>query len=138
MSLHLFTLAQANALVPDVEALLAEARAAMADARDAAANLEDLSIVWGEAISDPACEAHEEWLGYQDRLASHSGAVNAVLERFEALGIQVKDIEMGLVDFPARRGDDIVLLCYKAGEGMVMAWHTLEGGFAGRQGIEAF
>jgi hypothetical protein len=48
-------------------------------------------------------------------------------------GVQVKDVDEGLLDFPARRGDEDVLLCWKVGEPEVAFWHGLEEGFAGRK-----
>jgi hypothetical protein len=53
-------------------------------------------------------------------------------------GIQVKDLTIGLIDFPHRRkSGEIVLLCFKHGEDAITTWHTLEGGFAGRQPLSA-
>jgi hypothetical protein len=49
------------------------------------------------------------------------------------LGAQVKDADEGLVDFPALRGDEEVLLCWKLGEDEIAYWHSLEDGFAGRR-----
>jgi hypothetical protein len=48
-------------------------------------------------------------------------------------GVQVKDLDEGLLDFPARRGTEAVLLCWKLGEPGVASWHGLEEGFAGRK-----
>jgi hypothetical protein len=48
-------------------------------------------------------------------------------------GAQVKDPEEGLIDFPALRHGETVLLCWKLGEDEIRYWHTLAGGFAGRQ-----
>jgi hypothetical protein len=50
-------------------------------------------------------------------------------------GAQVKDLDEGLIDFPARRHGETVLLCWKLGEDEIRYWHTLEGGFAGRQDL---
>lgn len=55
--------------------------------------------------------------------------VNAI----HGLGAQVKDADEGLVDFPALRGDEEVLLCWKLGEDEIAYWHTLADGFAGRR-----
>jgi hypothetical protein len=55
------------------------------------------------------------------------------LSRIEDLGVLVKDLDRGLVDFPALRGDEEVLLCWEVGEGEVAYWHGLEEGFAGRR-----
>lgn len=54
----------------------------------------------------------------------------------EALGVQLKDYERGLLDFPSMREGRVVLLCWQLGEGDRIAWwHDLETGFAGRQPI---
>jgi hypothetical protein len=49
------------------------------------------------------------------------------------LGVQVKDLDEGLVDFPALHHGETVLLCWKLGEDEIGYWHTVEDGFAGRR-----
>ena len=52
----------------------------------------------------------------------------------EALGVQLKDYERGLIDFPSLRDGRVVLLCWQLGEGdQIEWWHDVEAGFAGRQ-----
>ena len=52
----------------------------------------------------------------------------------EALGVQLKDYERGLIDFPSMRDGRVVLLCWQMGEGdEVSWWHDVDAGFAGRQ-----
>jgi hypothetical protein len=60
-------------------------------------------------------------------------ALEGSIERIVELGVQVKDLDLGLVDFPALRGSDEVLLCWRLGEDEVRFWHGLEEGFAGRK-----
>jgi hypothetical protein len=56
------------------------------------------------------------------------------VERFDGLGVQIKDPDTGLVDFPARHPDGSdILLCWRLGEDRVAFWHTLDGGFRGRK-----
>jgi hypothetical protein len=55
------------------------------------------------------------------------------IDDLSALGVEVKDIDEGLVDFPALRRGETVLLCWQLGEDDIAYWHTLEGGFAGRR-----
>lgn len=55
------------------------------------------------------------------------------IEGIHALGALVKDLERGLVDFPALRRGEEVLLCWQVGEGEIAFWHGLEEGFAGRR-----
>lgn len=73
-------------------------------------------------------------------LAAASAEVDAVGRRLARLvdeigrhGAEVKDPDSGLVDFPALRGRETVLLCWQLGEDEIGYWHTLEGGFAGRR-----
>ncbi len=59
---------------------------------------------------------------------------------FEALarhGIEVKDPALGLIDFHAQRGAELVYLCYRLGESAVTHWHPLDDGFSGRQPLES-
>jgi hypothetical protein len=68
--------------------------------------------------------------------ASHSpvrAEIAACVEELNELGVQVKDLDIGLIDFPSLRDGDEILLCWRLGEGDIAWWHTLDGGFAGRQ-----
>lgn len=51
-------------------------------------------------------------------------------------GAQLKDLDTGLVDFYSRRGQELIFLCWKEGEDEVGFWHSLEGGFRGRQPLD--
>jgi hypothetical protein len=72
----------------------------------------------------------------QSELAGLAEAAVACAERLEDLGVQLKDLDLGLLDFPARRNGAHVLLCWHVGEDAVTAWHGLEEGFAGRKPID--
>jgi hypothetical protein len=60
-------------------------------------------------------------------------AVAECVERIRGLGIHVKDLDTGLVDFPALRAGEEVLLCWRLGEPEVGYWHGVDEGFAGRR-----
>jgi hypothetical protein len=62
--------------------------------------------------------------------------LNGRLRRLGELGVQIKDVDKGLVDFPAWRGDQEILLCWHLGEEAIRFWHTAESGFSGRQPLE--
>lgn len=73
-------------------------------------------------------------------LAAASAEVDAIGRRLARLvdeigshGAQVKDLDTGLIDFPALRGEETVLLCWQLGEDEITWWHTVEDGFAGRR-----
>jgi hypothetical protein len=60
----------------------------------------------------------------------------SLVDEITALGVQVKDLDEGLVDFPARRDGEEILLCWRLGEEEVEYWHGLEEGFAGRKPLD--
>jgi hypothetical protein len=62
-------------------------------------------------------------------------AKDAVAE-IHATGVQVKDLDIGLLDFPCKVEGEIVLLCWKLGEEKIAHWHSPEEGFAGRKPID--
>ena len=61
-----------------------------------------------------------------------------LVDRIAAHGAEVKDLDEGLIDFPARRRGETVLLCWKLGEDEIRYWHRVEDGFAGRRPLEEF
>jgi hypothetical protein len=65
-----------------------------------------------------------------DRLAR---SLAKTVDEIASHGAQVKDLDEGLIDFPAERRGETVLLCWKLGEDEIRYWHTVEDGFAGRQ-----
>jgi hypothetical protein len=71
-----------------------------------------------------------------DEFAAAAADLERIVAELTRLGVQVKDPDTGLVDFPARRGGEDVLLCWQAGEDAVSWWHDLESGFAGRRPID--
>jgi hypothetical protein len=99
-------------------------------------------------------EAQERRAQLTRRIASNGGALDAprvaalaaqvdreaeaatrCVARIQELGVLVKDLDRGLVDFPALRDDEEVLLCWEVGEDAVGYWHGLEEGFAGRRAL---
>lgn len=69
-----------------------------------------------------------------DEAATREAAeIARVVTRIQELGVLVKDLDRGLVDFPALRGDEEVLLCWELGEDEIAFWHGLEEGYAGRK-----
>lgn len=66
---------------------------------------------------------------YLTQISKFGRAVGEV----ESLGVQIKDYDTGLIDFPCEYEGRIVLLCWKIGEEEISYWHEIEAGFAGRQ-----
>lgn len=64
--------------------------------------------------------------------------LDALVHRVQETGAILKDINMGLLDFPALRNGREVYLCWQYGEGDIAYWHEVDAGYAGRQPIEKF
>jgi hypothetical protein len=62
--------------------------------------------------------------------------IKDTLGEIDAIGVQVKDLDIGLLDFPCAVDDEIVLLCWKYGEDKIEFWHGMEEGFRGRKPID--
>ena len=63
---------------------------------------------------------------------------DALIHRIQATDVLIKDINLGLLDFPALKDGREVYLCWQYGEGNIAYWHEIEAGYAGRQTIDRF
>jgi hypothetical protein len=127
---RLFTAAEANALLGEIEPVVAamrEAAEARARSSETVAGFARKLDVSGGGRPDPGeIAAQRELAGSLERL-------RGALEALDRLGIQVKDPARGLVDFPSERAGEIVELCWLHGEPAVAYWHRVGEGFAGRR-----
>jgi hypothetical protein len=125
-----FTPEEANALLPEVRPA-AERLVALADELDRAEarRAELLAHIAGNGGDLPPSELAEA----TEAVSSAEGELGRCVRRLHALGVQVKDVRTGLVDFPARHAGEEVLLCWRVGEDSVDHWHGVEEGFAGRK-----
>lgn len=64
--------------------------------------------------------------------------LEALIHRIQGTNVIIKDINLGLLDFPALKDGREVYLCWQYGEGEIAFWHEVEAGFAGRQPIDTF
>lgn len=68
-----------------------------------------------------------------ETIQSEADAISDCAERINQAGAQVKSLEEGLLDFPAKRGEEDVLLCWKLGEDEIRFWHGTDEGFSARK-----
>ena len=69
-------------------------------------------------------------------IETHLKLARESVAEIDSIGVQVKDLEAGLLDFPCRMDDQVVLLCWRMGETSIEHWHTMESGFQGRQPVD--
>jgi hypothetical protein len=72
----------------------------------------------------------------RDEFTDLAGELDDCLTRLDELGVQVKDPDVGLLDFPSVRDGEVVLLCWRVGEEEIAYWHHVADGFAGRKPID--
>ena len=123
---RLFTLEEANALLPELRELLEELRRAVEGHDEVAAEA-------GAALAKVRRNGHgPPGESSSRRRASHDD-IRRLIARVQELGIELKDPRVGLVDFPSLRDGRTVYLCWKLDEPSIAFWHPIETGFAGRQ-----
>jgi len=129
--LRFFTPAEANDALRRVRPLAEQ----LVEARRESAALETRLEAVRERVRGNGGGLDPERVGdLHDSAAEAAAKVVDLLHDLTALGVQVKDPDSGLLDFPARHPDGSdVLLCWRVGEDSVAHWHTLDGGFAGRK-----
>jgi hypothetical protein len=130
----IFTLSEAQTLLPVVEALLRRTQAAATCASDLEQQMQLLChriFLSGGMHVDISVAAR--------RRAERDKAVQEAkdtLAEIDSIGVQVKDLEQGLLDFPSTMDGKPMLLCWKLGEPAIAYWHTEEEGFAGRKPLD--
>jgi hypothetical protein len=130
-----FTLDEAQALLPIVEALLnraIEAKEALAALEEEQQSLVRRVFSSGGLLVDVAAVKKRKVT-----MAALVQRAKDSLQEIDAIGVQVKDLDTGLLDFPCILEGETVLLCWKRGEPRIGFWHRIEDGFRGRQPVDA-
>ncbi len=121
----LFTVEEANALLPKLKEFLEDVAMHRDEMREKAPHMEPiiastLTNGGGKVGSEYGVEAYKLY---------------SAIEKVRELGVVLKDLDMGLLDFPHERDGRIVFLCWHPPEEKVEYWHEIHAGYAGRQPI---
>ena len=129
-----FTLDEAQSLLPVLESLLNRAIEARRAAEEIGEELQELNhkIFLSGGMFLDVDSLRKRRKAYDAQLQT----VKDSLAEIDAIGVQVKDLDTGLLDFPCLVDGETVLLCWKMGESRIEFWHSLDGGFAGRQPLD--
>lgn len=130
-----FTLAEANALLPLVRVRLKALRHQRDGILRTQAQVEIEEMTGADSKGQLAPGSRAAIAGHMDDLRLQTKGFEEKLLELDQLGVQLKDLDTGLVDFYSRRNGEVVFLCWKEGEEKVGHWHSLEGGFRNRKPV---
>ena len=129
-----FTLEEAQSLLPVLESLLKRAIEGKRSAEEVESGLSEMArriYLSGGMRVDAGKVA-----GLRAEMESHVRRVRESIAEIDSIGVQVKDLEAGLLDFPCRLDDQVVLLCWRMGEPAIEHWHSTDTGFKDRQPVD--
>jgi hypothetical protein len=129
-----FTLEEAQRLLPEVERLLRsaiDARSNYQTAENAIQAMNERIMLLGGVVVD-----REKALEAKTRREQSAAVLRNAIESVHSMGVLVKDLDTGLVDFPTLFRGVEVYLCWKLGENGIEFWHGVEEGFRGRKSID--
>ena len=122
-----FTTNEANQALPDVIKKYEYALAKQNEVKKIEQQLQ---------LSISTTNSFEDYVTLKQQLNSAITKMYEAIEILENTGVVVKSIDQGLLDFPSKRFDDEVWLCWKYGETEIKFWHEKDSGFMGRKPIE--
>lgn len=129
-----FTLDEAQTLLPVLESLLRRAIDGKQQLQEFEAEFDALKsriFLAGGTLVDVAGVARRKH--ERERVLQR---IKDVLAEIDSIGVQVKDLDIGLLDFPCIVEGETILLCWKLGEPAIAHWHNMEEGFKGRKPID--
>jgi hypothetical protein len=127
---RLFTLEEAQALLPTIKALFARFNRARERATTVAEALEDLE---GRRSRANILELARPLRARREELGVHMEEMRTVVRTAQALGIEIKRLDPALIDFRSERDGREIYLCWQEGEETISYWHELHSGFVGRR-----
>ncbi|MBW6394513.1 DUF2203 domain-containing protein [Thermus sp. SYSU G05001] len=122
MFARIFTKEEADARLPEIQRVLSQMRQARKELSEVQARLPEV-----RGLERRALEEEARFL---------LGSLEADARYLASLGVFLKDLDRGLVDFPSRVGGEVVFLCWQEGEPEVAHYHPLAGGFAERRPLQ--
>ncbi len=135
MRRRIFTVGEANALLPHLREVLERIRELRGLVGERTDQLKILDVIWGRKVAESQNPDHEEFRKHRKVIGGAVEEIERLIrEEILALGVRFPQggLEYGLLDFPTSLDGRVVYLCWRMGERELEAWHELEDGFAGR------
>ncbi len=132
MGIRIFSLEEANSLLPELSKRLEELRDLVAHIVRDQDGIAVLDLIGGRENGSPE---HTEYMSRKRETESLVTELDTRIREIQGYGCFVKDINQGLVDFYSVRSGRLIFLCWKLGETGIQHWHELNSGFSSRQPI---
>ena len=129
-----FTLAEAQSLIPRVDLLLREAVSLKSQYQEAEQEMQ--AIMQRVTLMGGMMVDRDGVIDTRNRRDETRSKLGTAIEQVQEVGCVVKDLDMGLIDFPTLFRDEEVYLCWKLGEPKIAFWHGVDEGFRGRKAID--
>lgn len=136
MRRRVFNVGEANALLPHLREVLQRIRALRDVVGERTDQLKILDVLWGKRVAEPENPDHPDFKRHRRVIGEAVEEIERLIrEEILALGVRFPQggLEHGLLDFPTVLDGRWVFLCWQADEPEILAWHELDGGFAGRR-----
>lgn len=127
---------EANSLIPHLEEAFGRLFGMQEELASVNMDIKDLFDIWGNELLDVRNLDNFLYLERMRKKDMLMGAMKNEVAKMQALGIEIKDLKNGLVDFLHDSNGEVVFLCWRRGESRVQYWHPVESGFSGRRRIE--
>jgi hypothetical protein len=135
MGPRIYTVREAEALLPTVEKVFADLDQVRARLRKLKGKMEVLEMLWGEELASADNPDHVEYEHYGAEMERAKADYDAAVRVLTDHEIQLKSVETGLIDFYGVIDSRLVFLCWKRGEAGLAWYHHLEDGYQGRKEI---
>jgi hypothetical protein len=132
-----FTVAAANRMLPLVRMIVSDIVELYRDLRERRERIDAMQRGRSRVAARAGDPYREEAEQVQRELQKDEARLQSFVEELRELGVELKDPEAGLVDFPTSMDGRAAYLCWKLGEAEVGYWHAQETGFAGRQPLSS-
>ena len=129
----LFTVEDANALLPKVEPLIKQLQGLQDSILKTNAQIDERVKKLSQGNGYPIQELRQQVTDLTEHQLLLLQAFQSAFEQLQNFGCSLKDLQIGLVDFQGLRAGEVVCWCWKLGEARIQFWHRLEDGSAGRQ-----
>ncbi len=132
MPVRVFTLAEANELLPAVE----QAILVLQDVVRRMGSIEDaLGVLDVLGAADERSPEHPDLLGRRAEREDAMRAFNEQLDRIQQLGCVLKDVHAGVADFYGLKDGRLIFYCWRMGEDAIRYWHEIDSGMIGRRPV---